>query len=398
MKEKFQKTGKYLRRVLATALAGFVFTTSAYAQPVEIKTPKTKIELYLNKNPKTDADANTKLTSSAANILGRGIEYGSQKSGLENSVFGRVAELGADTFATRFFGKASHESGHYREASEAGAEDLKLNIDLNPFERGSYSYSNIEGGNIDNQLRIIIGGPNQDSLNALNQFRESQLHSTKPYEELDKSLTRLFQAGYVFISDEEMDDYFAYEKKLNEKGLNVSLDQMKLNASLAFAGSFNNWKSLGNIWNFVKYGKREFEPAYFSLTDNLKVGLPDFGYFLTPNGEFIEMSEFAKWKNKTFEVNVANSISGDLNTLRVGGKIYDIPITDNFSVSPYAHLDFERDSFSFNGFQAGGRVDYKINKNLSLFLEGEYNQDDLIADVKGKENGLGAQVGVSCSF
>jgi hypothetical protein len=61
-------------------------------------------------------------------------------------------------------------------------------------------------------------------------------------------------------------------------------------------------------------------------------------------------------------------------------------------------LDFDRGSFDYEGVGVGVEERVKIYGDLSLTGKIEYNDNDLDARVKGKEDGVGFTLGARIGF
>lgn len=380
---KFNKLGK----ILATAVAGVMIPIYAYASS-NIFSQRSPVEIgIMLKDPQVDSEANTTYTKDILDLVGNSVDGLSKKLDVDNYIVPRIAKAGIETLAWGVVETTSHEYGHNRAAEEAGAENIQ--VEVSPF-KGHCSY-NLSNNSLENRLSIAAAGPNQDSLNALNSFRESQIRTSTYYQHMNKLLTRLGQASYISGSKAEEDDYFDIVKGLNEKGYNVSLKQMGTNNKISGLLSLNNLQSGINVLKFLFKNKREFEPFYFKAGENLEVGLPDAAHFFTSDGEYVEVSEFVKYKGQPIELRVLSDLDftqakAGVNTIGIGGKFYNIPVNENTSISPYIGIEFSRDGLNYKGAQIGTEIEWKKSDNVSFAGKVEYNDGKTLeASIKGKD-------------
>jgi len=413
-----KKVKKSLQRIVTPVITGVLISTampiygqtpienretsnpkSNYTQILDKKekslfSPKINIDI---KNPRTDAEANTKLKNTLISLYGESLCWVSQKSGASDSLALRLVEAGLILPVRKGLETLSHEYGHYRVGEEHGAINPKVHFNL--FSRSKYTYDGLKKDSLDARLKITEGGPNQDSLNSFSLFKESQLGDSKFYQDIDKLLIMRSQFGYIAKSKGGMEDYANIVERLNEKGFNVSLEQMKKNNLWINLLSFDNWKSLYNIGKFVVTGERESKPTYFKINDSLELGLPGLAHYFTTKGEAVEISEFLKLKGKTLEINVFKDLDSTqkragLNNLRIGGQLYNLGVGNNFSLSPYFHANLKG-----KGHDMGTEYKIKLSNKLGITGEVGYTNNDLFAkDILDKDEGVYGRIGLTYEF
>ena len=115
------------------------FSTPAKAEGLDkivnsTPTEQTEITIPL-KDPAIDYDANTHIFSSLNNVLGKGIEKLGEKTGLDDSVSGRIIIAGLDFLKSYRLATDSHEFAHVRGGSEGGSYKWDLSLFLEPINK-----------------------------------------------------------------------------------------------------------------------------------------------------------------------------------------------------------------------------------------------------------------------
>jgi hypothetical protein len=405
--ELIKKARKKLRKKIAPLIflgaALFGSSTLANTGGLEKKTFSPRISI-ISKDPGTNAESNTELANSAYSLLGETTQYLNKSDSWQS----RALEAFTDGIGDVEIGVTSHEYGHYRVA-EKNNGNPKVHI---KFPLGSYcKYGNEK---FENGFKATLAGPNQDSLNAQALSENFHLDNSTQYNlHLAKLVTRMRQTLYLNLSDSStfnnffeegvQADYKKIADYLNENGYDVSLRQFQRNNLAINLLNPGNYESAWNVWKFLAYGKRQSKPLYFNLTKNLKAELPDLAHYFTLNGEYAELSEFLKYRDQLFEMKIGSDLDftqnkAGVNTLKFGGKICDVPINDRLSFSPYAYGDFQRNNLKPKGYNAGTELKLKLAKGFYLTGKAEYNEDDLMAEIKGKENGFYGFAGVKINF
>jgi len=366
-----------------------------------------KIDINL-RDPRKDSEANTKIKNSLINLLGEPI--GSLGKKTEDSVeqpylkkVPRFIELGLHALNSTFFEVISHEYGHYRAGEKTGAENIHAHIGFPLLERSWCRYGNLNDDSLNGKLERTIGGPNQDSINILNSFTNSQVNKNELYNSVDRIITHLGQNIYLQKSKEGIDDYKKIERILNEKGYDISLNEMrKNNTALNFLNP-TNWRDTYNLLKFLKEGKRDLDNIQIGQ-GNLKFGLPSLSHFFTVDGELATLTEFIKYKKTPIEFSFSRDLDftqekAGVNIIRIGGKLYEVPLTNRVNISPYVNLNFGRSNLNSNGANVGTEIEMKISDNFSLTGKLEYNKDDILESrIKGKDNGVYATAGIKLFY
>lgn len=392
--------------------------------------PKLKIIL---KDPRTNSESNTQLTQTGVELLGETVNYAGKK--IEKNIESEPKKVLLRGLETLFYGKAStelqkasHEYGHYRAGEENGAKGVKVNLPspFSLFERGSYSFEYLDGArilesptegkiflipskkkNTDAILKIIQGGPNQTSSNALDSFRKSNLEGEKIYNKIDRLATRASQPIYLSLeyNDGIGNDYKDMVRFMNSVGQKVSKEQMQKNNIVLNALSLDNWESLYSVWKFLKDGQREFKPLRLKMGENLEIGAPYLSHFITPDGEYVELTEFI-WagKNKTpIEISLSSDLGftqekSNLDNVRAMIKAYGLNTgLKNITISPYGSVNFARTNGKYSGFGCGLEAKVPLKNEWSLNGKIEYNKGDLDATTHGRD-GFYGWIGISKGF
>lgn len=359
------------------------------------------------RNPKKDSEANTKLTHSLMNLLGESTEYVGRKiEGSTDSFYSKMicrgAEAGLNTLSAIMLNIISHEYGHYRVGEKKGAKGGKVHIGLWLLKRSWYSYENPGNLSLDDKLEITEGGPNQDSLNTLESFKNSQIEGNKLYNSTYRLINNLAQNYYIWKSKEGMDDYKNIERRLNRKGYNISLKNIRKNNTLLNSLNPTNWSDLYNLLKFFKEGKRDSESIKIGK-GSLKFGLPNLSHFFILDGELVTLTEIMWLKETALEFSFSHDLdftqkNAGLNTIRAGGKIHRINL-NNVELSPYLYLNFKRNNLNYSGLNMGTEFGVDITKNFSLTGKIEYNKDDILeSGIRGKGNGIYTVIGIKKEF
>jgi len=419
-----EKKSNLLKKILAGTPLVFGLLFNPIALPAQDKLPSYSPDIkIILKDPRTDSESNTYLKQTGVNILGEAIDYFGKRAEVKiNSKVGQGFLRGLETL---ILGKmsadlegASHEFGHYRETEARGAKGIKVHI-KSPFDITGRNYVSVdsfgeeislnplEDKSIKSVLAMTQAGPNQSLSNALESFKKYSLGKEKIYQTVNRLVEQFSQTAYLFtnFSEGEGHDYEKMQRFMNLRDQNVSRNQMKINNLILTILSADNWIGAYSLLEFIKNGQREFDPTKFNLGKDIKIGLPYFSQFFTPQGEYATLTNFV-WFGKTpLEFSISSDLSftqkkADLDTLRMGGKVYDLETgISRTKISPYGYINFSRKSLDYKGFSIGSEAKIRLMKTLSIIGKLEYNQEDLVeSKTRGKGEGFYGYTGFELKF
>jgi len=397
MKNKFKRF--FAGLLVGTLISGYALGKDSQktVKPADFS-PKITIDA---RDPRTDTQANTNLKNTGVSLTGEALEHLSQKY-LSDTKINRGVEALANLGIIAHLNVLSHEYGHFRTGEQEGAVGGK--VDFNLFGRSSYVFDSLKNDNLDSRLKIAVAGLNQNSLNAVDNFKRAQLEDTKYFNDLDKLFSRLHLLQYFNRGcSDPLDDHTQMIDILNKKGYGVSGREFRQNSLLITLLSPDNWQSVSNVGNFVWNGKRTFSPKYMKIGKGVELSMPSLTHCFTENGDYVNVTEFLRHKGRTIEFNFAHDLDfthedAGVNKMSFGAKLYDLNLGDRTELKPYASIDVKRSDLDIDGFNIGVDIEQRINDSLSLRATFEYNDNSLLSGVNGRGNGSYATVGLARQF
>jgi len=428
-----QKLGKLACGVLAAIGIGSVAnaespedTARARFFGPQITNPDNSFKIPLN-NPMANADANAQAVVLANKLAGKGIEFIGEKTKLDNGIGGRAGLILGNGYLAELLGTVSHEYGHVRAAEDAGlnpsvhidfagvfSPNTSSYVSVRPSSTlfgggnggsssGSSSGSGGGGGGVSDEdsLRFATAGLNQNALNSRELLEQNVDIGVKTvngailgFIERNAGLAYHYSDRDNGLGDKS--DLSAYVTGLERKGIDMSKGRDFAESGVAAGISLpHNVSDALVVWNYLVHGKKASKVPTIRVK-GVDVAWPSAVHFRTPEGGFIDTQTYVGvGKDNPVRLDVGAGVSGDNDVVRIGGKVYDLPIS-RARLSPYAHVNVDRSDGSIGG-NAGVEVKVPLTKNASLGVDVGYASNDVVSDVKG-EDGFNANVGLEVGF
>ncbi len=373
-------------------------------------------------NPLQDMDANMLAWHSAAELLGEGLDFTSEKIDLHSSRkrrFGHILLMGYFNKASAYY---SHEIGHqihnYRDNQHFRVDmgdwtHLVPEFVFNPFE------DVWDLRNLDRYDWIVVmeeSGLYQEKFNAHFTARNSDaIETTSPYNGMaflelhshdflynlyygKDEVDWLSYKGYLCVNDNDITGYII---DMRDKGITISRDDWLIASALAFFASGHTWNSARSLYSYLMYGNESVDNLKFNISDRLAITPPNFYLFSTYRGLYLDTEIYLEGllqDEDGIHLSLGTGLdsfglnrTGPVDWVRVGGRYYPggsaIDLI-GLKCSPFCYFNFDR-GFQHRGQAVGLEMRMPVWKRLFFRAVVEYSRNDMHEQViKYREDGV----------
>jgi hypothetical protein len=297
----------------------------------------------------------------------------------------------------------SHEMGHYRAASAAGASP---SIEMTGWMSGLTHYGVPPGTRLTDKQDIAAdaAGVNQEQLNAVYMYQKFARNGGARYEEamgylLAETNLALYAANTARRTlghdVKSSDDIANYIEGIEKRGHDVKLGHLVAMTLAADLVSAPVWASLIGQIRYLASGDRTVEMPTFEIGD-VKATFPNAHVLLSSDGPIVGANVVVSPDRKvpvevSFDVRVDKEKAAAL-----GAKLYDVPLAGGVTVNPFFRASY--DERRGPGVLVGTDVQAKVAGNLAITGSVAFRHNDLLDEPEGKSNGVDVRVGVSIPF
>ena len=388
-------------------LAGVVLASTIIASPQEPNTLNLEPrDFHLDfHNPVTNFEANSNLKYSIDQLVGKSSDWMASEGG-DKEIIPRLAQLPYIFYLGKITQFTSHELGHIREGKRYGKEVWEGEwfdfITFSGYPNSRYRRT------LEQNLKIFAAGLNQDEYNA---FTITRNNPTKiSFDEgFNFLLTKWHDVYYnLAISREKYkpgrprNDPEAYTYFLKRKGIDLSQDELLLQALTADMLSLQTYDSIALLYNYIINGKRYTDRITLNL-GNSQITPPIFSHYLTSRGSFFDISSTVNPSGKNpIDLNIGTDVDfigdGNLNRLRFEGRYNNVPIIKGISLSPVLALNLSK-SGNYEGILSGAEAKCKLSERIGIRAKVQYSKNDLVEnEIKGRNNGINFQFGLDFNW
>lgn len=385
-------------------------------------------------NPLDNFDANSNLWFSANQVV-RKISDNWEDKSREEDVLGRCGRTLSNFYFSSISQFYAHETAHNiidREYGERHGLTLDFSNWINPWALPIPEYVQHPAQNwesIFSEEDIFDSctlGLNTDEHNSKKYWKDIILsNNSHPLDAFSYLVSKLYDTRYLLncgledkrgdktgLSMPELIDYLKqmnngrvrdidfYTLYLYNKGIDLSKEKYLWQTLISDLLSWQTIESFGSVAKYIKSGERDYKPFTFNIW-NLEVTPPLINLYLTQEGSFFDATCFVNpHKKYPFEVSLGLDDDwvgeSDLDCLRLGGQVYNLGFK-KLRFNPFAYLNMTK-SLDYKGLSLGTELNVSLGKKLDLRGRIEYNENDVINNVKSEEEGFRFSGGLEFRF
>lgn len=347
-------------------------------------------------DPVTSSHANAADTSAVSKAVGYALERLAEKyPDIDRTVARRFVELALMVGGEVPMMVLSHEAGHKRVALGYGWD---ADIEITGWPSGVTHWTTTGTVTNEQRLNAQAGGVNQETLTALESYRDWALAGGARYQEalgflLAQTNLALYALRTLSLGDDApaRDDVAKYVERLDRKDVTIVTIFATALATDLLSASF--WAALIGGVRFVAKGERHVKLPSLRL-GNVDVVLPHFYSALTARGLVVGGTSVVKLPSGVaVSVGAAGRLDG--SAIAPSVAVSGVQLGSRVKLGAKASLTVGDDRL---GFLAGASADVRLSSRLSLSLGGEYKRNDLSQAITPAKNGLSANAGLIIDF
>jgi hypothetical protein len=296
-----------------------------------------------------------------------------------------------------------HELGHADAVENLGGEVKE--VKLTGWASGFTSWNINDDKEGRKRSIVAAAGLNQETETANYMYKDWAKRGSTDYQEamaylLAQSNLGLYAARTLARGDNtpSSDDIAQYVELMQQRGHKISQGQLLAMSAVADLASAPMWAALKGQYDFLLKGERKIDMPSFKIGET-QFAYPNMQAYLGADGPVLGGTIIVD-PDKKHPIELSAHTRYDATAQAIGAKIYDLALSDGMSVNPY--LRVTRDEVNVPGIAVGSELRYTVYESDKLAVDMlgqvEFSHNDLLQDIKRKQDGLNAYVGFQVHF